>query len=365
MEIIPVYKPDLSGNEKKYLLDCIESTWISSKGKYIEKFEEEFKNFTKATFCTSVSNGTVAIHLALVALNITSGDEVLVPTLTYVASVNPIVYVGARPVFVDSLKSTWQIDPIDIETKISSKTKAIIVVHLYGHAAEMDEIINIAKRHNIFIIEDCAEAFGTLYHGKHVGTFGDIGTFSFYGNKTITCGEGGMVTTKDKNIYEKIIRMKNQGVSDVREYWHDVIGFNYRMTNMQAAVGLAQIERAEEFVKRKREIASFYKRCLNNLPVSVHSEAPGIFHSYWMTSILTDNKSDRDELRKFLRTKGIETRPVFYPVHKMPPYGSKEYFPVAEDISLRGINLPSWPGLSDFSLQFICEKIKEYFAAKN
>lgn len=364
MEFIPVYKPDLSGNEKKYLIDCLESTWISSKGEYIEKFEKEFKSFTKAEFCTSVSNGTVAIHLALLALNITIGDEVLVPTLTYIASVNPIIYVRAKPVFVDSLKSTWQIDPDDIKRKITPKTKAIIVVHLYGHAAEMDIIIDIARKHKIYVIEDCAEAFGTLYHGKHVGTFGDIGTFSFYGNKTITCGEGGMVITNDKSIYEKIIKLKNQGISELREYWHDVIGYNYRMTNMQAAVGLAQIERAEQFIKRKREIAFFYKNYLRNLPISVHEEAPGIFHSYWMTSILTEDQRDRDDLRNFLRNEGIETRPVFYPVHAMAPYNINEHFPGAEYISQRGINLPSWPALSDHSLQYICEKIEEFYAKK-
>jgi len=361
---IPVYKPDITGNEKKYLIDCIKSGWISSKGQYIEKFENEFKKFTNSSFCTSVSNGTVAIHLALLSLNISTGDEVIVPTLTYVASVNPIVYAGAKPVFVDSLNSTWQMDPEDIKRKINERTKAIIVVHLYGHAADMDSIMTLAKKHNLFVIEDCAEAIGTLYKEKHVGTFGDVGTFSFYANKTITCGEGGMVITNEFSLHERIKKLKNQGVSKEKEYWHDIIGFNYRMTNLQAAIGLAQIERANKFITRKREIAACYKKFLSGLPIIVHDEAPGTFHSYWMTSILVKNKSEREALRSFLKSKGIETRPVFYPVHMMQIHRVNESFPIAENISLRGINLPSWPGLSDNSIKFICNKIYEFFGKK-
>ncbi len=220
--MIPIYQPDLSGNEKKYLIECVESTWISSKGKFIDQFEEKFVEFTKADYATSVNNGTVAIHLALEALGISAGDEVIVPTLTYIASVNPIVQVGAIPVFVDSLESTWQVDPEDIRRKITPKTKAIMVVHLYGQSAEMDSIMQIAHEYNLLVIEDCAEAFGTFYKGQHVGTFGDVGTFSFFGNKTITCGEGGMVTAKDKAVYEKMKHLKNQGVSAEKQYWHDV-----------------------------------------------------------------------------------------------------------------------------------------------
>jgi len=358
--MIPIYQPDLSGNEKKYLNECIDSTWISSRGKFIDLFEEEFCKFTQANHATTVSNGTVAIHLALEALEIGQDDEVIVPALTYIASVNPIVQVGAKPVFVDSLVSSWQVDPEDIKRKVTSKTKAIMVVHLYGQSADMDAIMNIAKEYNLFVIEDSAEAFGSLYKGKHVGTFGDVGTFSFFGNKTITCGEGGMVTAKDTAVYERMKHLKNQGVSYEKQYWHDVVAFNYRMTNMQASIGLAQLERAKYFIERKKEIASLYKKCLTDTTVEVHAEQDGTLHSYWMTSILVSDASDRTKLQAFLKENEIETRPLFYPVHTMPMYNTGESFPVAENLGSRGLNLPSWPGLKDDEIVYICTKIKEY-----
>lgn len=358
--MIPIYQPDLSGNEKKYLNECIDSTWISSRGKFIDLFEEEFCKFTHANYATTVSNGTVAIHLALEALEIGQNDEVIVPALTYIASVNPIAQVGAKPVFVDSLVSSWQIDPEDVKRKITPKTKAIMVVHLYGQSADMDAIMDIANEYNLLVVEDSAEAFGSLYKGKHVGTFGDVGTFSFFGNKTITCGEGGMVTAKNVDVYERMKHLKNQGVSYEKQYWHDVIAFNYRMTNMQASIGLAQIERAQEFISRKREIAALYKKYLSDTPVKVHAEQDDTLHSYWMTSILVPNANDRTSLQIFLKENGIETRPLFYPVHTMPMYKKGESFLVAEDLGSRGLNLPSWPGLKDDKIAFICKKIKEY-----
>lgn len=362
--MIPVYQPDLSGNEKKYLNECVDTTWISSKGKFIDQFESAFVDFTKASYATSVSNGTVAIHLALDALGLGKDDEVIVPSLTYIASVNPIVQVGAKPVFVDSLENSWQVDPDDIRRKITSKTKAIMVVHLYGQSADMDAIMDIAKEFNLLVVEDCAEAFGTLYKGQHIGTFGDVGTFSFFGNKTITCGEGGMVTAKNKAVYERMKHLKSQGVSSTKQYWHDVIAYNYRMTNMQAAIGLAQIERADEFITRKREIAELYRQHLVNLPLIVHHEQLNTFHSYWMTSILVDQEEDREKLRNYLKDADIETRPVFYPVHTMPMYDTKEHFVVANSISSRGINLPSWPGLSNENVIYISEKIRDYFTKR-
>ncbi len=358
--MIPIYQPDLSGNEKKYLNECIDSTWISSRGKFIDKFEDEFCKFTESPYSTTVSNGTVAIHLALEALGIGKDDEVIVPALTYIASVNPIVQVGAKPVFVDSLESSWQVDPEDIKNKITSKTKAIMVVHLYGQSADMDAIMAIANEYKLLVIEDSAEAFGSLYKGKHVGTFGDIGTFSFFGNKTITCGEGGMVIAKDKKVYDRMKHLKNQGVSYEKQYWHDVVAYNYRMTNMQASIGLAQIERAEEFITRKREIAKLYKEYLTDSTVTVHEEQKDTYHSYWMTSILVKKAENRESLQNFLKENGIETRPLFYPVHTMPMYDNNESFPIAEDLGSRGLNLPSWPGLKNKDIEVICKKIKEY-----
>lgn len=360
---IPVYQSSLGGNELKYVTDCIQSTWISSKGKYVAQFEEEFSKYIGIKHSTAVSNGTVAIHLALAALGIGPGDEVIVPTLTYVASVNAIVYTGATPVFVDSIADTWQMDVNDVKRKITSRTKAIMAVHLYGHPCEMDALQLIAEENNIFLIEDCAEAFGTYFKGKHVGTFGDISTFSFYGNKTITTGEGGMVVTNDTKLYERACNLKSQGVAKYKEYWHDVIGYNYRMTNICAAIGLAQLEQADVFIEKKRNLAQWYKEGLQGLPITFHNESKDSIHSYWMCSILVDVCDLRDKLRSYLNENNIETRPLFYPAHTMPIYNTKyEKHPVAEDIGSRGINLPSWPGLMHEQVDYICNCIKNFYA---
>lgn len=362
---IPVYQPSLNGNEKKYVNDCLESTWISSKGKYISLFENEFAKFINIKHASGVCNGTVALHLALITLGIRPGDEVIVPTLTYIASVNAISYTGATPVFVDSLKDTWQMDPEDVKRKITPKTKAIMVVHLYGHACDMDALVKIAKENELFIIEDCAEAFGTLYKDKHVGTFGDITTFSFFGNKTITTGEGGMLVTNDETLYKRAVHFKGQGLAMYREYWHDVIGYNYRMTNICAAIGLAQLEQANSFISRKKQIAQLYKKNLKKLPIEIHEEAKGTAHSYWMFSILVDKPENREPLRAFLAQASIETRPVFYPIHTMPIYSDKFLkHPVAENLGWRGINLPSFPALTDEQVNYICERISEFYKEK-
>ncbi len=359
---IPVYQPSLSGNERKYVNDCLESSWISAKGKYIGEFERQFAQYVHINNATTVCNGTVALHLALIVLGIGPGDEVIVPTLTYIASVNAISYTGATPVFVDSLKDTWQMDPEDVRRKISQKTKAVLAVHLYGHPCNMDDIVSITRENNIFLIEDCAEAIGTLYKNKHVGTFGDIATFSFYGNKTITTGEGGMIITNDETLYDRTIHYKGQGLAKYRQYWHDVIGYNYRMTNICAAIGLAQLEQVEQFLSRKREIADMYNKELASLPVTPHCEIGEVRHSYWMYSILLDDPQKRDPLRNFLDDRGIETRPVFYPVHTMPIYSQKfQRHPVAESLGWRGINLPSWPGLEHHQMMNIISAMRDYF----
>lgn len=358
---IPVYRPELAGNEKKYVNECLDSTWISSKGRFVSEFETSFADFTGLNHAASVSNGTVALHLALLAIGIGPGDEVIVPTLTYIASVNAISYCGATPVFVDSLPATWQMDPEDIRRNITSKTKAIMVVHLYGQACEMDRIMEIAKQNGLMVVEDCAEAIGTRYRGSHVGSFGDISAFSFFGNKTITTGEGGMVASKDRTLIERAKHLKGQGLAAHREYWHDIIGYNYRMTNIQAAIGLAQLEKVQELIARKREIAHHYRDRLLGLPLTLHWEMPDTTHSFWMVSIRLDQAELRDPLRARLAQAGIETRPVFFPVHTMPMY-SKNFrrHPVAEDIAWRGINLPSWPGLSVAEVDEVCAGIRGF-----
>jgi perosamine synthetase len=359
---IPVYQPSLSGNERRYVNECLESTWISSKGIFIGEFEKKFAQYVNVNHATSVCNGTVALHLALVVLGIGLGDEVIVPTLTYIASVNAISYTRATPVFVDSLEDTWQMDPEDVRMKINQKTKAILVVHVYGHPCNMEQIVKIARENDLFIIEDCAEAFGSLYINQHVGTFGDIATFSFYGNKTITTGEGGMIVTNDETIYDRSIHYKGQGLAKHRQYWHDVIGYNYRMSNICAAIGLAQLEQADLFISRKREIANIYNKEFAGLPLNFHNEIGEVRHSYWMCSILVDEPQKRDTLRDFLDNRGVETRPVFYPVHTMPIYSQKfQRHPVAESIGWRGINLPSWPGLDQQQIKYVISAVKDFF----
>ena len=356
---IPLYQPSLTGNEKKYVNECLDSTWISSKGKFISIFEQQFAQFIGVKHSVSVCNGTSALHLALLALEIGAGDEVIVPTLTYVASVNAISYTGATPVFVDSLLDTWQMDPQDIKSKLSERTKAIMVVHLYGHPCDMDAIMKIARKNHIYVIEDCAEAIGSKYTGRHVGTFGDIGAFSFFGNKTITTGEGGMVVTNNEELHHRTSHLKGQGLATGREYWHDIIGYNYRMTNICAAIGLAQLEQVQTFLMKKRQIANWYAEELAGCPsIEFHREIGDLCNSYWMCSILVNQPEKRETLRRILAEKGIETRPFFSPVNLMPMYYKKGgHFPSAEKLAARGINVPSYPMLTKEQVHFVSTEI--------
>lgn len=360
----PVYKPFFNGKEKRYVDDCIESTWISSKGKYVDLFEDNFANYIGAQYGIAVTNGTVALHLALLALGIGEGDEVIVPSLTYVATVNPIRYVGAVPVFADSIEETWQIDPKDIKKKITEKTKAVIIVHLYGHPCDMESILEIIKDKNIFLIEDCAEAIGTTYAGKKVGSFGDIGCFSFFGNKTITTGEGGMIVTNDKTIASRAKALKGQGLAMYREYWHDVIGYNFRMTNICAAIGVAQLESIDEVIEKKRNIAQWYVDDLKGLACHLlvgMDGINGITNTYWMCTLILENSEIRESLRLYLKERGIETRPSFYPVHTMPMYSQKyQKLSVAEKLGWSGINLPSYPELTKEDVQYIVTQIRDF-----
>ncbi|HED05656.1 MAG TPA: DegT/DnrJ/EryC1/StrS aminotransferase family protein [Ignavibacteria bacterium] len=359
---IPIYKPSLDGNEKKYVNECLDSTWISSRGDFIPKFEDAFKNFIGVDHANTVSNGSVALHLALVTLGIGLGDEVIVPSFTYIASVSAISITGATPVFVDSLEDTWQIDPEDVKRKLTSKTKAIMAVHLYGHPCNMDELTKITKENNLFLIEDCAEAFGSKFKNQYVGTFGDLSTFSFYGNKTITTGEGGMIVTNDETLHDRAYHLKMHGLAKYREYWHDVIGFNYRMTNICAAIGLAQLEKANEKISKKRQLAKWYDDALSNLPVKSNQEHPDVFHTYWMYSILVESPKLRDKLRTHLKNEGIETRPTFFPVHTMPMFSHNyQKLRTAEKLGWHGISLPSYPDLTQTDIQEIGNIIEKFF----
>lgn len=361
--MIPVAEPNLSEEELRNIVDAVKSGWISSKGKYIEEFEKEFAGYNGVKYAVSTSNGTTALHLALMAIGIKKGDEVIVPTLTFIATANVVKYCNATPIFVDSHPEYWCIDPEKIEERITKKTKAIIPVHLYGHPADMDWIMDIAEDHDLYVIEDTAEAHGAEYRGKKVGSIGDIGCFSFYGNKIITTGEGGMCVTNHEELAEKMNLLKNHGMNPKKRYWYDVIGFNYRMTNLQAAIGVAQLKKMDRFIEIKRKNAKLYNSLLEDVKgVTLPPEMSWAKNVYWMYSILIDEKTfgiSRDELTKRLEKNGIETRPFFYPMHTMPPHFRKERYPVAEELSRKGVNLPSATTLKEEEVIYICERIRE------
>lgn len=355
---IPVYKPSITAAEKRYVNECLDTEWISSKGKFVDQFEHAFADYVGTKYAVSVSNGTTALHTALLALGIGPGDEVIVPTLTYIASANAVTYTGAKPIFVDSTAETWQIDVDDVRRAITPQTRAIMPVHLYGQACNMPAIVELARERDLLVVEDCAEALGTKIGMQHVGTFGDIATFSFYGNKTITTGEGGMVITNNPTLRNRVSHLKGQGLAQFREYWHDVVGYNYRMTNICAAIGCAQLERIDATLNKKRQIAEWYRELLAE-KLEFQSKDSTTTHSHWMVCLLAPTAEDREPIRRRLDKAGIETRPVFYPIHSMPMYAdSYRRMPVADDVSSRGINLPSYPDLTFEQVSHICHTLE-------
>ncbi len=355
--LIPVYQPDLTGNERRYVLDCIESGWISSIGKYTNQFEQMLSDYTGIGHAAAVSNGTVALHLALHCLDIGPGDEVIVPAFTYIASVNTIAQTGATPIFVDSRPDDWLIDVDDARRKVTPRTKAIMAVHLYGSVCDMPALVALAKEHGLKIVEDCAEALGSTLHGTHVGAFGDVGTFSFFGNKTVTTGEGGMVVAQDEALAARMRKVKGQGQSLERRYWHDELGFNYRMTNICAAIGVAQMERIDAILERKQQIAAIYRTELRNSEFEFQRSIEGVTGSDWLVSLLLPSGADRDGVMRRLAGQGVDSRPVFYCAHHMPMYRTGGSHPVAENIATRGISLPSYPALSDEQVAFVAAKL--------
>ena len=361
-KMIPISEPVLGEEEIEYVCNCLRSNMLSFLGEYVKTFERKFSKFSGCKYGVSCSNGTTALHLALLAVGIKPGDEVIVPNLTFIATANAVRYCNAVPVFADSEPLTWNIEPNEIRKKITAKTKAIIAVHLYGHPCEMDDIVKIAKEHNLFLIEDCAEAHGAEYKGKRVGSVGDIGTFSFYPNKVITTGEGGMCTTNNKDFFDRMIYFRNHCASK-KKYWFDDVGYNYRLTNIQAAIGVAQLNKVDLFLKIKRNNAKVYSNLLRKIKgVTLPTEKSYAKHIYWMYSILLGDsyKLKRDELIKKLMQKGVESRPVFYLLTDMPPYKSKEKFPVAREISRRGISLPSGVSLKESEINKVVGLIKKF-----
>jgi perosamine synthetase len=358
--MIPVYQPWITEKERRYVDEAMTSTWISSKGAFLDRFERDFPAYIGAEHGIAAANGTVALHLAMAALGIGPGDEVIVPALTYVASVNAISYTGAAPVFVDSDPDRWNIAPDLVERAITPRTKAIEVVHLYGYPADLDPILDIASRHGLAVVEDAAEAHGAEYKGRRVGSLGSVGVFSFFGNKIVTTGEGGMLVTSDDALAERARHLRGQGVSATRTYWHDVIGFNYRMTNVAAAIGCAQLERVEETLDAKRRLAALYRQHLDGIDgVAFQADPPWARPVYWMICILVDPRL-RDPLMAFLAGEGVETRPFFYPAHTLPMYTTGERFPEAERLGSSGINLPSYPTLEPDEVERVCRLIGDF-----
>lgn len=362
---IPVANTSFIGNEKKYVDECMESGWISSMGKFVELFEQEFAAFCNVKHAVACCNGTVALHLALMALGVEPGDEIIVPTLTFVATPNAVTYCGATPVFVDSEWETWNIDPEQIEAEITPRTKGIIAVHLYGHPAKMQQLREIADRRKLFLLEDAAEAHGAMSDGKIVGSIGDAAAFSFYANKIITTGEGGMLVTNDDKIAERARLLRGQGMDMNRPYWHVIVGYNYRMMNLPAAIGLAQLEKIDKHLKFRKDIAELYKDRLREIPgIIIQKEQEWAKHVYWMFSIVLEPEiwQDRKIVAEKLKNKGIETRPLFYPGHTLPPYAhlaDKDKFPVADNLSANGLSLPTWAGLDKEKIDYICDSLKE------
>jgi perosamine synthetase len=360
---IPVAAPVLDGNELRYVTECIESTWISSSGRFLTDFEAAFADFCGVKHAVACNNGTTALHLALAALGIGPGDEVIVPDLTYIASANCVSYCGAKPVFVDNDPRTLNIAPSDIERAINSRTKAIMPVHLYGHPCDMDPILEIAKRHSLFVIEDAAEAHGARYRGAKVGGFGNCASFSFYGNKIITTGEGGAVTTNDGDLAARLRLLRSQGMDPTRRYWFPVIGYNYRMTNLAAAIGLAQLERIGDALEQRQRLADWYAKALANVPhLTLPYTADGADHVYWMYTVLLTSSAPtaRDELMRRLDARGIETRPVFHPMHALPPYAQDGgLFPNATLCAERGLNLPTHGRMTREDVLRVAEALQE------
>lgn len=364
MQKILLAEPVLTGNELKYVSECIKTNWISSVGKYVSDFEAQFSKYCGSKFGVAASSGTAALHLALKAAGIKQGDEVILPTLTMVACANSIAYTGAKIALVDSEYDTWNMDVNLLEKKITSKTKAIMPVHIYGHPVDMDVVNEVAAKHNLYVIEDAAEAHGAEYKSKKVGSIGHIGCFSFYANKIITTGEGGMVVTDNEELNEKCRAFRNLYFDKERRFIHKDIGFNYRMTNIQAALGLAQLENIEKFVDIRRKNAKMYNDLLGRLKeIVLPPEASWAKNVYWMYTILVNDQSrvTRDALMSFLATKGVETRVVFNPMHRQPAYSylAGGSYPVAEKLSESGLNLPSGNNITEKEIHYIVDSIKE------
>jgi perosamine synthetase len=358
-----VAEPALVGNEEVYVLECLRTSWISSNGRFIEEFERGFAAFCGTRHAVACSTGTAALHLALLALGVGPGDEVIVPALTFVATANAVQYCGGVPVFVDSDPETFNLDPARVAGLLTPRTRGIIAVHLYGNPVDGLSLRSIARDHRLFLLEDAAEAHGARLGDLRAGALGDAATFSFYGNKLLTTGEGGMVTTDDDALASRVRLLRGQGMDLQRRYWFPVVGFNYRMTNIAAAIGLAQLEMADWHLERRSEVACWYRERLSGIAwCRMQQTIPGATSVHWMNSLVLKKGApvSRDDLGSSLAKAGIETRPFFIPIHELPPYrtfAAGTVAPVAEDLGRSGLSLPTSALLTEEEVDAVCREI--------
>lgn len=364
---IPVAAPDLRGNEECYVVDAIRSSWISATGPYVKRFESELAELCGARTSIAVCNGTVALHLALLALDVRVGDEVIVPALTYIATANAVRYVGATPVFVDVDPQTWCLDPKRMEEAITPRTKGVIPVHLYGHPADMDEINRIAAANGLWVVEDAAEAPVATYKGRPTGSLAELAAFSFYGNKVFTSGEGGALTLSDPGLEAKLRTLKNQGADPRHQYWFPITGYNFRLTNVACAMLCAQLERRADIIQRRRDIFELYRKMLEGTPgIGFQPVAPWATLSPWLFCMLVDHRAfghSRDALSEKLARMGIETRPFFIPLPALPPFQEAARtqgasFAISQDLANRGLNLPTYSAMTDDDVRRVADAVK-------
>lgn len=359
-KIIPVTGPSITKKEIEYVARAAKDGWNENYTKYITLFEEKFAKYIGRKYALATSSCTGALHLSYLSLGLKKGDEVIVPNITWVASVEPLYYIGAKPVFADIDPETWCIDPDDIKKKITKKTKAILVVDLYGSMPDMNSILKIARKHNLKIIEDVAEAVGCEYHGKKAGSFGDVSCFSFHGSKTIVTGEGGMLLTDNKNIIQKARYFNDHCKDSKKAFWNLEIGYKYKMSNLQAACGLAQLGRIEELIRKKRKIFSWYKKRLSKIPgLRLNVEKPNTKNTYWMVTVVMGRNYniDKEKLMKEFDKYNIQARPFFYPLSSLPAINRKEKTPISFDISSRSINLPCGLNITEKQVDYICNTL--------
>lgn len=358
---IPIAEPSLGEREVELVADAVRSGWVSSIGEYVTAFEDELAVRCGVAHAVATSNGTTALHLALAVAGVDAEDEVVVPSLTFVATAAAARYLGAVPVLAESDPAHWCLDPEDAAARITPRTRAIVAVDLYGHPADMDALGGIAAEHDLVLVEDAAEALGATYRGRPAGGLGHLGVLSFYGNKLITTGEGGALLTDDPAVAERARFLRDQAMDPERRYWHGELGFNYRITNMQAALGVAQLERLDELLERKRAIAAAYRAGLQDIPgVGFQEEAEWASSSWWMTTLCLDGTAavDREELALRLRSAGVDSRPAFVPLHLLPHLRQPGSLPVAEAVGAHGLSLPSGASLSDAEVEHVISSVR-------